>query len=54
MSTKYYGFDDKYTAEMDYITAKSCMDVHRFVMAYCHLQKMEVPTKKKCMFTGSI
>ena len=31
---------------MDYITAKSCMDVYRFVMAYCHLEKMEVNAKK--------
>ena len=33
---------------MDYITAKSCKDVHTFVMAYCHLQKLEVSARNPC------
>ena len=54
MSTKNDGFDDKYNTEMDYITGKGCMDVYRFVMAYCHLEKMAITARNLCAFADSI
>jgi hypothetical protein len=44
----------KYLTEMEYIGGISCVDIHRFVKAYCHLQEMDASRQKTCFSLGGL
>jgi hypothetical protein len=47
-------FDDRYTSEMDYITEKCSMDVYRFLMACCQLEKKGLTARNLRAFASNI